>query len=144
MIMLARLNFLFAVSASIVIAFYVVGRFVLFEAIVRIAPEFAPYFVAGYALSALMLTVLFLAKSVIRLERTSAGARGRSPRAATFLAQSAMGLAHALVLFGVYTLLTTARDGANWLPWVLASALYPTGIAIAIADWRKRALSVSA
>ncbi len=68
--MLARLNFLFAVSASVLIAFYVVGRFVILEAILKIAPARAPYFVAAFALSALMLTVLELAKTVIRLEAT--------------------------------------------------------------------------
>jgi len=142
--MLARLNFLFAVSASIVIAFYIVGRFVLLEAIQRIAPAFAPYFVAAFALSALMLTVLLLAKSVIRLASTSQGARGRSPRVATFLAQLVICLAHASAIFGVYAFFTTAREGASWLPWALASALYLAGIAIAIADWRKRTLPVSA
>ena len=55
--MIARLNFLLAVSVSVVLAFYVVGRFVFLELILRTAPEFAPYFVAAFALSALMLTV---------------------------------------------------------------------------------------
>ena len=138
--MLARLNFLFAVSASVVIAFYVVGRFVLLEAILKIAPAFAPYFVAAFALSALMLTVLALAKTVIRLENTTVAARTLPARGGTFLAQSAICLAHVSTFFGVYAFFTTADGSAAWLPWVLAAALYLAGIVISIGDWRKRAL----
>ncbi len=144
MIMIARLNFLLAVSVSVVLAFYVVGRFVLYALIVRIAPEFAPYFVAAFALSALMLTVLILAKTVIRLERTSVAARKLSARPATFLAQAVIYLGHALAIYGVYVFFTMASDSTTWVVWVLAGTLYLAGIAIAIADWRKRALSVSA
>jgi hypothetical protein len=141
--MLARLNFLLAVSASIVIAFYVVGRFVFLEVISRVAPTMAPYFVAAYALVALMLTVLALAKSVIRLESASVAARYQPARAGTFFAQTAICLAHAFALFGVYAFFTTANSSANWVPWVLAGALYLAGIVVAIADLRKRALPVS-
>lgn len=139
--MLARLNFLFAVSASIVIAFYVVGRFVLLEAVLKIAPALAPYFVAAFALSALMLTVLVLAKVVIRLESTSVAARVLPAGGGTFFAQAAICLAHACALLGVYAFFTTTDDSGKWVPWVLAAALYLTGIVLAIADWRKRAVS---
>ena len=103
----------------------------------------APYFVAAYALVALMLTVLALAKTVIRLESASAAARNQPARAATFFAQTAICLAHAFAFFGVYAFFTTANSSANWLPWVLAGALYLAGIVVAIADLRKRALPVS-
>lgn len=142
--MLGRLNFLFALSASIVIAFYVVGRFVFLEAILRIAPAFAPYFVAAFALSALMLTVLALAKSVIRLEGTSVAARDQSVRAGTFLAQALICLGHAFAFSGVYGFFTGSGGSENWISWVFASALYLAGVVAAIADWRKRALSAHA
>lgn len=142
--MLGRLNFLFAVSASIVIGFYIVGRFVLVEVVQRIAPALVPYFVAAFALSALMLTVLALAKTVIRLESTSVAARTQPVRATTFLAQSVICVAHAFAFYGVYAFFTAADSSAGWVTWVLAAALYLTGIVIAIADWRKRGSSVSA
>lgn len=142
--MIARLNFLLAVSASIIIAFYVVGRFVFLEVISRVAPTMAPYFVAAYALVALMLTVLALAKTVIRLESASAAARTQRARAGTFAAQMVICLAHAFAFFGVYAFFTSANNSANWLPWVLAAALYLAGIVVSIADMRKRALPVSA
>jgi len=142
--MLGRLNFLFAVSASIVIAFYVVGRFVILEALLRIAPTIAPYFVAAFALAALMLTVLALAKTVIRLEKTSVKARDRGARATTFIAQTAICLAHVFAFSGVYAFFTMTGGSGAWMPWVLATALYLAGIVIAIADWRKRASSVPA
>jgi hypothetical protein len=141
--MLARLNFLLAVSASVVIAFYVVGRFVFLEVISRVAPTMVPYFVAAYALLALMLTVLLLAKTMIRLGSVSMVARNQRARTGTFLAQTVICLAHAFAFFGVYAFFTTANSGANWLPWVFAGALYLVGIVVAIADLRKRALSVS-
>ncbi len=141
--MLARLNFLFAVSASVLIAFYVVGRFVILEAILKIAPALAPYFVAAFALSALMLTVLALAKTVIRLEATSVAARVHRAQVGTFFAQSAICLAHAFAFLGAYAFFSKANGSGNWVPWVLAAALYLTGIVISIADWRKRALSAS-
>jgi hypothetical protein len=127
-----------------VIGFYVVGRFVLLELIQRIAPALAPYFVAAFALSALMLTVLALAKTVIRLESTSVAARMQPVRAGTFLAQSAICVAHAFAFYGVYAFFTAADSSAGWVTWVLAAALYLTGIVISIADWKKRASSVSA
>jgi len=141
--MLARLNFLLAVSASVVIAFYVVGRFVFLEVISRVAPTMVPYFVAAYALLALMLTVLVLAKTMIRLGSASMEVRNQPARAGTFFAQTAICLAHAFAFFGVYAFFTTANSGANWLPWVFAGALYLAGIVVAIADLRKRALPVS-
>ena len=141
--MLARLNFLFAVSASVVIVFYAVGRFVFLEAIMRIAPTMAPYFVAAFALSALMLTVLALAKTTIRLGSASTAARNQPVRAATFFAQAAMCLAHAFAFFGVYAFFTTANSSATWVPWALAGALYMAGIFLSINDLRKRASSVS-
>ena len=141
--MLGRLNFLFAVSASAVIAFYVVGRFVLLGVVERIAPALAPYFVAAFALSALMLIVLALAKTVIRLESTSVAARGQPSRVGTFFAQSAICLAHAFAFYGVYAFFATTDSSGSWVPWVLATALYLAGIVIAIADWQKRASSVS-
>ena len=141
--MLARLNFLLAVSASVVLAFYVVGRFVFLEVISRVAPTIVPYFVAAYALIALMLTVLVLAKTMIRLGSASKAARNRQARAGTFFAQTAICLAHAFAFFGVYAFFTTANSGANWVPWVLAGALYLAGVFVAIADLRKRALPVS-
>ena len=73
--MIARLNFLFAVAASVLIAFYMVGRYILVEAALRIAPAVVPYLAAGFTLIALMLTVLAMAKTVIRLESTSVAAR---------------------------------------------------------------------
>jgi hypothetical protein len=141
--MLARLNFLFAVAASVVIGFYVVGRFVFLEAILRIAPTMAPYFVAAFALSALMLTVLVLAKTMIRLGSASMAARYQRARAGTFFAQAAICLAHVFAFFGVYRFFTVANNSGNWLLWVLAGALYLAGIFIAIADLRKRAMPVS-
>ena len=140
--MLARLNFLLAVAVSIVIGFYVVGRFFLLEAILWMAPGLASYFVAAFALSALMLTVLALAKIVIRLEKTSVAAREHSARVTTVFAQSAIFLGHVFVLFGVYAFFMQTGGVSAWIPWVLATALYATGISSAIMDWRKRALPV--
>jgi hypothetical protein len=142
--MLVRLNFLLAVAALVIIAFYVVGRFVFLEAILRFAPTMAPYFVAAFALLALMLTVLALAKTMIRLEPTSAAARKQGTRVGTYIAQVAICLAHAFALFGMYAFFTTVNNDGDWVPWVLAGVLYLAGIALAIADLRKRALSVPA
>lgn len=139
--MLARLNFLLAVSASVLIAFYIVGRFALVEVVERIAPALVPYFVAAYALAALMLTVLALAKTVIRLDRLSAAARHHRVRVATVLAQLVLCVGHLCVFLGVNRFFTGVVDG-NWAFWLLALVLYVTGIVISIAVWRKHSVAV--
>ena len=141
--MFARLNFLFAVSALTLLLFYLSGRFVFLEAILAVAPSGAPYFSAAYALVALMLSVLVLAKTVIRLGRVSAIARHRGADFRSFIAQLTLLLAHLCAGFAVYTLFTEADGSGPWWPWILAALLYPGGIGIAVSEWRKRALQPS-
>lgn len=137
--MLARVNFLFSFSILTLLVFYFAGRFVLVKIVAAVAPPLVPYFIAAYALAALMLTVLIVAKSTIRLEAASMGARGRSPDGRYFVALALLLLAHLCVVYGVYALFTTDIYGAAQWPWLLASLLYGAGLYLAIIDMQKRA-----
>jgi hypothetical protein len=138
--MIARLNFLFAVSILTVLLFYFVGRFVILQVILASAPALAPYFSAAYALAALMLTVLVLAKTVIRLGPVSTVVRYRKAGMRSGVAQVALYLAHLCTLFAAYTMFSQQDVAAAWWPWVLAALLYAGGIAATMAEWRRLAM----
>ena len=141
--MLGRLNFLFAVSILTLLVFYFAGRFVVLKVIVAFAPAAAPYFIAACALAALMLTVLVLAKTVIRLDALSAAARWQKASMRSVAAQMTLGLAHLCAFFALYTSFVTGSDGSVWWPWLVAPALYAAGIAANVTDLRMRALRAS-
>lgn len=138
--MISRLNFLLAVSMLTVLLFYFAGRFVFLKALLAVAPASAPYFTAAYGLAALMLTVLVLAKTVIRLGSVSTAARTSEAGLRLLAAQAILCLGHVLVIFALYTRFV-AQDGdpVSW-PYFLAALLYAAGIAAAIFDMRNRAL----
>jgi hypothetical protein len=140
--MISRMNFLLAVSMLTVLTFYLVGRFVLLELLLATAPALTPYFTAAYGLAALMLTVLVLAKTVIRLAPITLAARNRKAGVHSLPAQATLCLGHVFVCFGAYTTFSAQdADSALWA-YLLAALLYALGIAGAIFDWRKRALQV--
>lgn len=137
--MISRLNFLLAVALLTVLLFYVAGRFLLLKAVLGFDPALAPYFTAAYGLGALMLTVLVLAKTVIRLVPISSAARVRRGGLRSLLAQAVLYAGHLLVIFAVGTILVTqGREMPSW-PYLAAMLLYAAGIASAIVDWRQRA-----
>jgi hypothetical protein len=138
--MFARLNFLFAVSISTLLAFYLAGRFVIHKAIVALAPALSPYFIAAYMLAALMLTVLVLAKTVIRLDAVSSVARAGKMTSRTVVSQAVLCLAHVSTLSAVYLLFAADHDGSLWWLWLVAPVLYAAGLVLAIADLQRRAL----
>ncbi|HUU73742.1 MAG TPA: hypothetical protein VMW70_14025 [Burkholderiales bacterium] len=141
--MIARLNFLFAVAFLTVLVFFFVGRFLILEGLMASAPSLAPYFTAAYALAALMLTVLVLAKTVIRLNPATSVARYRKAGLRTGFAQAILFLGHACALFALYTtFVSQPPEPASW-PWLLAPVLFAAGVAVTIVDWRKRALQTA-
>ena len=137
--MISRLNFLLAVSILTLLGFYLAGRFLFLKALLSLAPGLAPYFTAAYGLAALMLTVLVLAKTVIRLAPLSSAAPFRQAGLHTLLAQTALYAGHGLVVLAVYAVLAAQDAGPVSWSWLLAIMLYAAGIAGAINDWRKRA-----
>ncbi|UCH49183.1 MAG: hypothetical protein JSU95_05185 [Betaproteobacteria bacterium] len=142
--MLARINLLFAFSMLTLLVFYFAGRFVLVKIVAAVTPSLVPYFIAGYTLVALMLTVLIVAKTTIRLEAMSSAARARRPNARYFVAQVLLCLAHLCVLYGIYAMFFPGSDGATQSPWLLAPLVYATGIYLAVIDMRKRASQATA
>ncbi len=135
--MISRLNFLLAVSMLSLLLFYFAGRFLFLKALLAIAPTLTPYFTAAYGLAALMLTVLVLAKTVIRLTPISSAARAREAGLRSLPAQAVLFVGHALVFFAVYTIFVAQdADPVSW-PYFLAALFYVAGIAAAITDWRK-------
>ncbi len=123
-----------------VLLFYFAGRFLLLKAVQGFDPSLAPYFTAAYGLGALMLTVLVLAKTVIRLGAISSAARTRVGGSRSLLVQAVLYAGHLLVIFGVGTMLVAQGAGAVSWPYLPAMLLYAAGIAGAIADWRTRAV----
>ncbi len=137
--MLARLNLLFAFSMSTLLVFYFAGRFVLVKIVATVAPSMVPYFIAAYTLAALMLTVLILAKTMIRLGGVSTAARGRRLNVRFFVAQVMLLLAHLCALFAAYTLFFLGASGEIHWSLLLAPLLYAAGIYLAVIDLRQRA-----
>ncbi len=138
--MISRLNFLLAVSLLTLLAFYLAGRLLFLKALLAWAPTLTPYFTAAYGLAALMLTVLVLAKTVIRLGPVSSAARTHEAGLSSLLAQAALYMGHALVVFAVYKIFVVQDAGPVLWPYFLAMLFYAAGIASALTDWRKRAL----
>ncbi|NIO39776.1 MAG: hypothetical protein GTO41_06015, partial [Burkholderiales bacterium] len=81
------MNFLFAVSLLTLLIFYFTGRFVILKAVSAAAAVAVPYFIAGYTLATLMLTVLVVAKTAIRFEAIATAARAREPTSRSVAAQ---------------------------------------------------------
>ena len=137
--MISRINFLLAAAVLVLMVFYLLGRFLLLEAVVAIMPAAAPYFIAAYVLAALMLTVLLLAKSVIRLNSATSVARYRKSGALAVVAQALLVAGHATTVFAVYTSLASLIAGSVSWPWILAGLLYASGVGVTIMEWQKRA-----
>jgi len=138
--MLARMNFLFSISILALLLFYFAVRFVFVPVISAVAPAVVPYFIAAYVLSVLMLTVLGIAKVVMRLNAASSAARTQRVAIRGIGAQVVLCLAHVCVLYALLTLFETHYAGATWWLWLGAPALYTGGIILFVTDMQQRAL----
>lgn len=141
--MLSRINFLLGAASLSVLVFFFIGRFLILEGLTAVAPSLTPYFTAAYILSALMLTVLILAKTVIRLNPATSVARYQKAGVLTGVAQVLLLLGHACVLFSVWSTFVADNAAPVLWPWLIATLLYVTGVAVTILDWRQRALNVA-
>jgi hypothetical protein len=139
-VMLARINFLFSTSLVILLLFYFGGRYVFLRVISGLAPGLVPYFIGAYILAALMLTVLAVAKVVIRLGAVSSVARAQRPTLNGYGAQVLFCLAHLSVICAITTRIPQGSEQIIWWPWFAAPALYSGGIYMFVIDIRQRAL----
>lgn len=143
-VMIARLNFLLAVSALTLLLFVLAGRFVLLKPIQAWVPALIPYLLAAYILAALMLTVLIVAKIVIRLGAISTAVRARLSGHTGIAAQFALYIAHLWVILVLAALFTGHYTLHNtWLALVGAVGLYAGAIFLYITNLRHRALPSS-
>ena len=137
--MISRINFLLGAASLSVLVFFFIGRFLILEGLAAVAPSLTPYFTAAYILSALMLTVLILAKTVIRLNPATSVARYQKAGVLTGFAQVLLLSGHAFVLFSVWSTFVPDNAAPVLWPWLFATLLYATGVAATILDWRQRA-----
>lgn len=135
--MASRINFLVAAGILVATALLLAGFYLVAKPIAAMAPKSAPYVLGAWVLIALALAVSILAQLQSRLQGAYGAMHARAPGLLGLAGQTMLYCGHIVLLAGTYRWLS---DGGEFLPAVavIAALLYAGGIAVTLADWRRR------
>lgn len=140
--MFARINFLLGLGLLIQITFYFAGVYLLVLPLSAVAPGWVKPAAGIAILAAVGVTVQLLSMAMGSLRGVALYAKEEHPAMLTFLSQAAMILGHIGTIYAASGLLTRGEPIAD-MKLLIIAALYLTGTALAIHEWRQRKLSRS-
>ncbi|MEO8005927.1 MAG: hypothetical protein ABI771_13520 [Betaproteobacteria bacterium] len=135
--MFARINFLAGLGMLVLAAFYFVGVYLILVPISSFAPVWGSYLGGALVLIAMGITVQLLATAMSGFAGVARYVSGRSSAALFFAAQLALVCGHALTIYSVAGLVAESPP-ATIAVLLLTVALYVTGVALALYEWKQR------
>lgn len=133
----ARINFLAGLGMLVLAAFYFVGVYLILVPVSHFAPAWGSYLAGAIVLIAMGITVQSLASAMSGFAGVARYVSGRSSVPLFFAAQVALICAHALTIYSVASLVAEYPPASN-IQLLLTVALYATGVALALYEWKQR------
>ena len=138
--MLARINFLLGLGLLIQITFYFAGVYLLVVPLSAFAPGLVKPIAGVAILAAVGVTVQLLSMAMSGLRGIGLYAKGEHPSMPTFISQAAMICGHLATIYAASGLIVGGEPIAE-TKLLLVAALYATGVAMGIHEWRQRRLA---
>ncbi|MGQ0579744.1 MAG: hypothetical protein ACT4PQ_12665 [Betaproteobacteria bacterium] len=135
--MFTRINFLLGFGLLVVIGFYFVSKYLVVLPLSSIAPDWVKPIAGLAVLVSLALTVQVLSMAVSGMGGVASYTETDGPGALALTGQVTIVCAHAGLGYVAVAFFSEGRPVTELQLLVLA-ALYFTGVAIAIQDWRQR------
>jgi hypothetical protein len=135
--MLARMNFMLGLGLLSLIAFYFAGTYLVIRPLASMAPGWTNPATGIILLAACALTVQFLSMIMTNLRGIALYENGERPGALALASQAVIVLGHIVLLYAAVGLLRGERSIGE-LQLLVVAALYLTGAAIAVYEWRQR------
>ena len=138
--MFARINFLLGLGLLIQITFYFAGVYLLVLPLSALAPDWVRPAAGIAILAAVGVTVQLLSMAMGNLRGVALYAKGERPGTLAFTSQAAMIFGHVGTTYTASGLLARGEPIAD-VQLLIIAALYFTGTALAIHEWRRRKLA---
>jgi hypothetical protein len=135
--MLARINFLLGTGLLILSVFYFAGSYLIVRPLAHFAPEWGRSIAGIAVLAACGFTVQLLSMVMSDLRGIALYGEGERPGALSRLSQAAMVCGHAGMVCTVIGLLLRGEPVSD-VRLLIVAALYFTGTALAVVEWRQR------
>ena len=135
--MFARINFLLGLGLLIQITFYFAGVYLLILPLSAVAPDWVKPAAGIAILAAVGVTVQLLSMVMGNLRGIALYGKGERPGMLAFTSQAAMILGHIATIYAASALLMRGEPIAE-VQLLIIAALYFTGAALAIHEWRQR------
>lgn len=135
--MLTRINFLLGFGLLVAIGFYFVGNYLLVLPLSSIAPNWVKPMAGLAVLVSLALTVQILSMVMSGMMGVASYTDTDGPGALALISQAAIVCGHAGLGYTAVAFFSGDRPVTE-LQLLVVAALYATGIAIAIQEWRQR------
>ena len=138
--MFARINFLLGLGLLIQIVFYFAGVYLVVLPLSAVAPAWVRPAGGLTILAAVGVTVQLLSMAMGSLRGVALYAKGEHSTTPTFISQAAIILGHLGSIYAASGLLVGGEPIAE-TKLLLIAALYATGVALGIHEWRQRKLA---
>ena len=135
--MFTRINFLLGFGLLVAIGFYFAGNYLLVLPLSSIAPDWAKPIAGVAVLVSLALTAQILSMAVSSLEGVASYTETYGPGALALTSQAAIVCGHAGLGYIAMVFFSGERPVTE-RQFLVVAALYVTGVAIAILEWRQR------
>ena len=135
--MFARINFLLGLGLLVQIAFYFAGVYLLILPLSAVAPDWVKPAAGIAILAAVGLTVQLLSMVMGNLRGIALYGKDERPGMLAFTSQAAMILGHIATIYAASSLMMRGEPIAD-VQLLIIAALYFTGTALAIHEWRQR------
>jgi hypothetical protein len=136
----ARMNFLLGLGLLILIVFYFAGVYLIYLPLSAIAPGWAGPAVGIAVLAAAGMTVQLLSMAMSDLRGIALYNKSERAGALAYLSQAAIVLGHIGTIYAAKSLIIDGVPVAD-TPLLVIAALYFTGAALALHEWRQRKFS---
>jgi uncharacterized RDD family membrane protein YckC len=134
---------LLGLGLLIVIAFYLLGRYVFVAPLTYLLPSLAKPVAGLFVLAGVGLTVQLLAMAMGKLSGVASYGKGQAPGVLTLISQITLLCGHVGMFYAAIRLFHYEHPIS--VPQILVAAtLYGTGVVLAIHEWRQRAGQTSA
>ena len=138
--MFARINFLLGLGLLIQITFYFAGAYLLIPPLSAVAPGWVMPAAGIAILAGAGVTVQLLSMAMSSLKGIALYAKGERAGLLAYLSQAITGLGHIGMICAAGNLILKGIPVAS-TPLLIVAALYATGAALAIHEWRQRKLT---
>ncbi|MFN0038410.1 MAG: hypothetical protein ACKVP2_02725 [Burkholderiales bacterium] len=135
--MLPRLNFLLGLGILILLAFYLLGRYLVIAPLISLLPSVAKPIAGLLVLAAVGLTVQFLAMAMGKLSGVASYGNAQAPGRLTLISQVSLLCGHVGMFYAAIRLFHDERP-VSVAQILIAATLYGTGVVLAIHEWRQR------